>query len=110
MNRNRTAGHRFELIILQKLKSIFPKILTSRNESRAKDAQKIDFCNTGPYQLQAKLTMNFPGVNILDEMPEGKNVLIWGKVEKVNTRFMQRGTYAIMDFELFKELINGQVR
>ena len=54
--------------------------------------------------------MNFPGVNILDEMPEGKNVLIWGKVEKVNTRFMQRGTYAIMDFELFKELINGQVR
>lgn len=104
-NRNRDAGHKFELDILSKLKDLFPGILTSRNESRTKDAQKIDFCNTDAYQFQAKLTKNFPGVDILDQMPEGKNIIIWGKTEKAKTNFVKKGEYVIMKFETFKELI-----
>ena len=47
-NRNRNAGHKYELDILAKLKELFPDIVTSRNESRSMDAKKVDFCNTKP--------------------------------------------------------------
>ena len=104
-SRNRTAGHRFELFIAELLRPIFPNVLTSRNESRTKDAQKIDLCNTGDWQIQCKLTTNAPSVDILDQMPKGKNVIIWGKVEKANVNFIHKETYVIMKLETFLPLI-----
>lgn len=103
-NRNRDAGHRYELNILGKLKELFPDILTSRNESRSLDAKKVDFCNTKEFNFQCKLSINQPNVRILDQMPSGKNVIVYGKVEKANTHFVKKGDYVIMKLSTFIEL------
>ena len=105
MKRNRTAGNAFELQVLKKFIKFFPDILTSRNESRSMDAKKVDFCNTYPFHFQCKLSVNTPNFKILDEMPEGKNVLIYGKVVKANKNFMQKETYAILKLDDFLELL-----
>ena len=105
MNRNRSAGNGYELKILNRIKFLFPDILTSRNESRSMDAKKVDFCNTQPFNFQCKLTMNQPSVKILDQMPEGKNVIIWGRVEKANRNFIKKDDYVIMKLDTFIDLI-----
>ena len=104
-NRNRDAGHKYELNILAKLKELFPDILTSRNESRSLDAKKVDFCNTKPFNFQCKLTINQPNVRILDQMPSGKNVIIYGKIEKANKHFVKKGDYVIMKLSTFIDLL-----
>ena len=107
-NRNREAGNKYELWIMDKIKFLFPNILTSRNESRTLDAQKVDFCNTNPFQIQCKLTQQTPNVDILDEMPEGKNVIIWGKTRRKNKNIVKNGDYVIMKLETFIELITTE--
>ena len=104
-NRNRDAGNKYELWILDKIHFLFPSILTSRNESRTLDGKKVDFCNTEPFQFQCKLTQHTPNVDILDEMPKGKNVIIWGKTYKKTTNIVKKGDYVIMKLETFIELI-----
>ena len=105
-NRNRNAGHKYELDILKKLKELFPDIVTSRNESRSMDAKKVDFCNTDIFNFQCKLSINQPNVRILDEMPEdGKNVIIYGKVWKANKNFVKKGDFVIMKLSTFIDLI-----
>lgn len=104
-NRNRNAGHKYELDILAKLKELFPDIVTSRNESRSMDAKKVDFCNTKPFHFQCKLSINQPNVRILDHMPPGKNVIIYGKVEKAEKNFVKKGDFVIMKLSTFIDLI-----
>ena len=104
-NRNRTAGHQYERDILNKLKEIFPDIVTSRNESITMDAKKVDFCNTQDFNFQCKLSINQPNVKILDHMPPGKNVIIYGKVEKAEKNFVKKGDYVIMKLSTFIDLI-----
>jgi hypothetical protein len=108
MNRNRTAGNTYERYICNLLKTIFPNVLTSRNESRTMDAKKVDLVNTEPYHFQIKLTKSFPGVDILDEMPSGENIIIWGRVKKAKVNFIKKGDYAIMNLRTLTKLINGQ--
>ena len=105
MNRNRTAGNNYELKVLKKLKEIFPQIVTSRNESRSMDASKVDFCFTGPYNFQVKLSINKPSYDIINEMPEGVNVIIHGQVKKANKHFILKEEYAIIKLDDFINLI-----
>ena len=104
-NRNRDAGHGYELRFAKKVKHIFPNIVTSRNESRSMDAKKVDHCFTGPYNFQCKFQMNTPPVKLLDEMPEGINVIIWGKTVKANVNFVLKEEYAIIKLDEFIKLI-----
>ena len=104
-NRNRDAGNKYELWILDRIKGRFPNVVTSRNESRIMDGKKVDCCNTDPFQFQCKLTQNTPNVDILDEMPEGKNVIIWGKTKRKDVRMRKNGDYVIMKLDTFIDLI-----
>jgi hypothetical protein len=98
MNRNRTAGNTYERYICNLLKTIFPNVLTSRNESRTMDAKKVDLVNTEPYHFQIKLTKSFPGVDILDEMPSGENIIIWGRVKKSKGQLYKKGRLCYNEF------------
>jgi len=103
-NRNRTAGNGYELKILKRLKEFFPDILTSRNESRSKDAEGVDFCNTGKFNFQCKLSINKPSYDVLERMPEGVNIVIHGHVKKANKNFVLQENYVIMKLDDFLEL------
>ena len=104
-NRNRTAGNGYELEFIKKIKHIWENAVSSRFESRSLDAAKVDVVNTPPFQFQCKKQMNTPSVKILDEMPEGNNVIIWGKTEKANVNFMLKEEYVIMKLETFIDLL-----
>ena len=104
-NRNRTAGNGYELEFIKKIKHIWENAVSSRSESRSLDAAKVDVCNTPPFQFQCKLTQQTPNVNLLDEMPEGDNVIVWGKTEKANKNFVKKGDYVIMKLETFIDLL-----
>ena len=41
-------------------------------------------------------------------MPDGKNIIIWGKTEKADKYFIKKGEYAIMKLDLLIELLNKQ--
>ena len=104
-NRNRDAGNAYELKVLKKLKHLFPQIVTSRNESRSLDAKKVDFCFTGPFNFQVKLSMTKPSYDIIEDMPEGVNVIIHGQVKKSNKNFVLKEEYVILKLDEFIKLI-----
>ena len=104
-NRNREAGHKYERDILKKLKPLFPDIDTSRNESRKLDALGVDFCHTKPFNFQCKLSVTKPSYNVLERMPEGKNVIIHGHVVKGQKNFRKKEDYVIMRLDTFIDLI-----
>ena len=105
MNRNRTAGHAYERQILRKLKELFPDIVTSRSESRRTDDAGVDFCFTKPFNFQCKLSINKPSYDVLERMPEGKNVVIHGHCQKANKNFIKKEDYVIMKLDTFLDLI-----
>ena len=104
-NRNRDAGHNYERKFVNRIKHIFPNVVTSRYESKSTDDKKVDLCFTGPYNFQCKFQMNTPPVKLLDEMPEGINVIIWGKTVKANVNFVLKEEYAIIKLDEFIKLI-----
>ena len=104
-NRNSDAGNGYELKVLKRLQHLFPQIVTSRNESRSQDAKKVDFCFTGPFNFQVKLSINKPSYDIIEDMPEGVNVIIHGQVKKSNKNFVLKEEYAIIKLDEFIKLI-----
>ena len=79
----RAKGHTFE----RKLAKLFvemgwTKCRTSRNESRARDDEKVDLCNTVPFNIQAKAVEKLGSMHdILASMPkeEGNYNIVWHK-------------------------------
>lgn len=116
--RNRRAGHMWERQLAETFRQLgFPHVVTTRSESRSRDAQKIDLMNREegvygrfPFNIQAKTTTNHVKyAKLLAEMPttEGvMNIVIHKQTEKVGTRFQPVGMYAILYFDDFKSLIN----
>lgn len=115
--RNKVAGSNYERQVVNKLKSIgFTNVGTSRNNSRAKDALKIDIVNCNedkygrlPYNFQCK-TLAKPCAygKLLAEMPKGKevNVILHKQTKKDSAgRFQKVGEYAIMNAEDFYNMI-----
>ena len=104
-NRNRTAGHAYERKTLAKLKPIFPDIVTARSESRRLDDSGVDFAFTDDYNFQCKLSITKPSYDVLERMPEGKNVVIHGNVKKAGKNFVLQEEYVIMKLDTFIELL-----
>lgn len=114
--RNRTAGHKWELKCVDKLKHLYPYIVSTRSESRSRDAQKIDLINkdelkNGSLPIQVQCKTMAKGVNytrLMSEMPEGENVVLHQYTRKSqNGRFITKGEYAIIDIDFFTELLTA---
>jgi hypothetical protein len=109
-SRNRTAGHNYERAIAECFQSLYEKeVLTSRNESRTKDANKIDLCNTDPLLIQCKLTKNLPPLEDLKTMKEydedGIPLIVWGRTKRAAKNMVKNGDYVIINIHDFLDLI-----
>ena len=117
--RNKNAGHSWERQVVDMLKEIgFPNAVTTRSESRGRDAQKIDVMNKDegkngrlPYNIQAK-TLSKPTAypKLLSELPQDGseiNVVFHKQTQKdpKTGRFMPRGTYAITNLKDFIQMM-----
>ena len=123
-NRNRRAGHKFELLIVEKLREIgFDKVITTRAGSRTRDGQKVDIMNADeaengrlPYNIQCKLSAKLVKYNdVLKSMPvstQQMNVVLHKYAPRSTGRkskgqiFVPVGTYAILDANDFLKLIS----
>ncbi len=109
-NRNRRAGNEYELFIAKEFEFILDrKIVTSRSESRAKDAAGIDLCNTEPFQIQCKLQKNLPDLEGIFESlnkynPNSINIITWGRTKRANKNMVKEDDYIIMPLEDFRAL------
>ena len=109
--RNKTVGSQWERDSANLLRPVFPDACTSRSESRNRDNEKVDLCNTGFLNVQNKCySKPLKYDEVLDEMPveEGQmNVIFDRQTRKHPTsgRFMKKGEYVHMHLEDFVELI-----
>ncbi len=114
--RNRVAGNNLERSLVKDFSPYYPHVATSRNVSRVRDAEKVDLAHTDelaygrfPYNIQAKnyaRAVKYP--KILSELPRIPgiiNVVIHKQTQKVNSRFMPVGTYAILPQEDFMKMV-----
>ena len=114
--RNRSAGHAWERECVEMLREIFPNIVTSRSESRSRDDQKVDLINRDefsngklPYNFQCKTTANTVNYSkLMDEMPEGHNIILHKQTKRSGSRFMLKGRYAVVDIELLITLLKSR--
>jgi len=109
---NRRRGIRWELVCIKAIKHLFPKAVSSRAESRERDAAKVDICFTEPFNIQCKLSnkrINYD--EILVSMPEEKNInVIFNKLtRKTGNKFLPLGTYAILTMEDFIKMMDNYV-
>lgn len=108
-NRNRTAGHNYELEVIKSLKHLYPDAVSSRSESKNLDNKQVDICYTGTYHIQCKNMTTKPDYHvILNEMPKDKVPIIFHKKTKKKeggTNFISQGEYVIMKAEDFIRLL-----
>lgn len=109
---NRKRGNNFELVIIKKLKEIgFNRAVSSRAESRQRDAAKVDICYVEPYNFQCKNVVGKLNYHeVLAEMPDEKNnhnIVVHKMTYRTPAgRFHPIGTYAILDFEDLLKIIS----
>lgn len=121
--RNKNAGHGWEREIVNDLKEMgYPHVVTTRSESRGRDAQKIDVMNKDegengrlPYNIQAKsLSKAAQYPKLLSELPIVKGVMnvVFHKQTKANEsgRFMTQGKFAILGLSDFYEMMKDKLR
>jgi len=104
-NRNRTAGHNYERILVKEFKELgYQHCCTSRAESKNRDDAGVDLCYSGHFNVQAKYTQNAPNMHtLLASMPEedGQINVVFHKRKNVG----ETVTMTKKDFyELHKEL------
>lgn len=127
MNRNRTAGHSWERICINILKTIpyFKNVVSTRSESRNRDNDKIDIMNKDEdengrliFDIQCKTTCNTLNYSkVMESMVIRKMPVIFHRqTEKKGKSFYKKEDYVIMkmddfieilkqiDFELFKKI------
>ncbi len=116
--RNRIAGHNWERECVKLLIKVgFPHVVTSRSESKKRDADKIDLMNTDEhengllrYSVQCKTLSNAaPYPKLLSEIKSLKGALkvIFHKQTKKSEKgkFVETGRYAILYMDDFLDLI-----
>ena len=106
--KSKRKGSAFELEIVHKLKEIgYPDCGTTRNNSRALDASKIDiYDDTLPCYIQAKYTQNMPNYfNIRKDcsLKDKPFCMAWKKAGKDGEQ--SPGTVMIIPIEYFYKLI-----
>lgn len=116
---NKTAGNSWERECVNKLKHIFPNMVTSRSESKSLDDDKIDLANKRPhingflpFEFQCKnMASPIDYIEELAKMP-GVNprIVLHKKTKKSGKLFMTKGLLAVMSIDdfipLLEELIN----
>lgn len=109
---NRRRGIRWELVCIKAIKDLFPKAVSSRAESRERDAAKVDICFTEPFNIQCKLSNKLVHYeDIIASMPEEENInVIFNKLtRKSGNKFLPLGTYAILTMEDFIQMMESYV-
>ena len=106
--KSKRKGSAFELEIVHKLREIgYPNCETTRNNSRALDAAKIDiYDDTLPCYIQAKYTQNMPNYfNIREDcsLKDRPFCIAWKKAGKAGEQ--SPGTVMVIPIEYFYELI-----
>ena len=109
-NRNRTAGHNFERLIVQELKDLGFDVVTTRSESRNLDNKGVDIF--GPefhYYIQCKNSKSILDYHsLLKNQDLGKPLILFHrKTHKANKRFVADGDYVVMLKEEFYKLLDG---
>jgi hypothetical protein len=115
--RNRSAGNGWERELADLFRKLgFNHVVTTRSESRSRDAQKIDLMNKDerdngrlPYNIQAKNTTNHLKYGkVLSEMPTTPNVInviLHKQTAKVGTRFVCKDKFAILKMDDFISIV-----
>lgn len=115
--RNRSAGHAWERRLAEIFKDLgYEHVVTTRSESRARDNSKIDLMNKDeryngqfPFNVQAKNKVgNLRYAELLAELPKEEgiiNVVLHKKTQKVGTRFLPAGHYAVLRLYDFLTLL-----
>lgn len=115
--RNKNAGHAWEREVVKMLKEIgFEHVVTSRSESKGRDAQKVDVINKDEgkngrleWNIQAKnLSKVAIYTKLLSELPqEGPeiNVIFHKQTKKSGERFVTTGTYALLKLTDFLSMM-----
>lgn len=104
-NRNRSAGHHFELDVIRDLKVRGWKAISSRYESRSLDDQGVDVVSDFPFQIQCKASINQP--NVADLLSTtAADVILYRRMVKKGTRFYRVGEFALLSQEDFLNLVN----
>lgn len=102
MVNSRNKGHSFELETMHEYRKWFPKCLTSRNESRSRDAEKVDLCYTDPFNIQCKNYANFSwakAIETIKEMPDESNYNI------LHLKITRKGDLICMSKEDWYEIV-----
>lgn len=111
---NRTRGHRAEQRVVKELKDLgFSGVCSSRSESKAADDNKqdiIDKNNELPFDMtiQVKHQIQYPPYFRIREESTRDNssfVILWDKQEPREKNIITVGRCAIMDIDLFYNLI-----
>ena len=108
MNTNRTRGHNFERYVVSAVKPLFPKALTSRDESRALDNLGIDIAYTGNFGFQCKCSASIVAyIKLIIRIKKTRKypVVVHRYVEKATTRFINKGEYVMMEYTLLKKML-----
>ena len=92
MNKNRDKGHRFELKIINELKELGYKAVSSRSESKNMDDKGVDIISDFPFYIQCKNTERMPPPwKIFDKMPKEKPpMILWTKNHREDLIIMQK--------------------
>ena len=107
--KSKKKGNNFELEIVHKLREIgYPNCKTSRLESKALDAAKVDICDESlPCYIQAKYTQNLPNYFAIKEqcpLVDKPFVMAWKKAGKNGEQ--SPGTVAVIPIDYFYKLIS----
>lgn len=115
--RNRAAGTGWERELAKIFRDLgFPHVVTTRSESRSRDAQKIDLINKDelkngrlPYNVQAKnVRGHLQYGKVLSQLPANPgviNVILHKQTDKVGTKFITKNKYAIMLMDDFFTMV-----
>lgn len=110
-NRNRTAGHNFERLIVNELKELgFYDVVSARSESKNMDDKGVDiFGPKFPYYIQCKNSKTYQKLHELitsEKLPTDKPTVVFQrKTRKANTKFVTEGDYVSMSKDTFYELL-----
>lgn len=109
-NRNRTAGNKYELDVIKKLKGVgYTDAVSSRSESRRRDAAGIDICYSGPWAIQCKSMSKIPNYHkLIKEMKydEGEvPVVVHNYTKKAVVNFISQEEYVTMKLSDWLNLI-----
>lgn len=97
---SRTKGHNFEREIRKKLKTIFPKVETSRYSSREMDDLCVDLVDTAPFHFQCKAWKSAP--NLHQELKKMPDDILFNVVMHKRPN---QGTIVAMTLEDFIEIL-----